>query len=185
MSDAGESAAPIRSVEVFGELEAAAIIWSANASAAWRAAGINHDLEVKPAVRDAEILEPDADPELFERCRKRLVAATGAFAAELAPKSVLAELQIVRYAAGGRYVDHRDTVALGAPRALSLVCYLNDDFTGGATVFVEPPMVIEPRAGLAVLFSPLLMHRADPVTRGTKYVITAWYHALAHYGVKA
>jgi hypothetical protein len=70
---------------------------------------------------------------------------------------VLAEIQIVRYHAGGRYADHRDTPELGAtPRALSLVCYLNDDFTGA--------------------FSPVLLHRAEPVTSGTKYVITAWYH---------
>jgi predicted 2-oxoglutarate/Fe(II)-dependent dioxygenase YbiX len=175
--------APIRSVEAFTALEAAAIIWTAAASTAWRPAGINADLEVKPAVRDAEILEPEADQELFERARERLVATTAAIAAELAPKSVLAELQIVRYHAGGKYVDHRDTLAPGAPRALSLVCYLNDDFAGGATVFAEPRFVVEPHAGTAIVFSPLLLHRADPVTSGTKYVVTAWYHSLAHYGV--
>jgi hypothetical protein len=27
-----------------------------------------------------------------------------------------------------------------------------------------------------VVFAPVLLHRADPVTAGTKYVITAWYH---------
>jgi hypothetical protein len=31
---------------------------------------------------------------------------------------------------------------------------------------------------MAIVFSPVLMHRAEPVLSGTKYVITAWYHTL-------
>ena len=83
----------------------------------------------------------------------------------------------MRYHPAGLYVDHRDTPSLGAtPRTLSLVCYLNDDFAGGETVFIDPEFVVAPVTGTAVAFSPVLLHRANPVTRGTKYVITAWYH---------
>jgi prolyl 4-hydroxylase len=83
----------------------------------------------------------------------------------------------VRYQPGGNYVDHRDSPELGAtPRALSLVCYLNDDFTGGETVFTNPDITIPIRTGTVVAFSPVLLHRANPVLTGTKYVITAWYH---------
>jgi prolyl 4-hydroxylase len=110
-------------------------------------------------------------------CRDRLFAATRAIAAAVAPKTVLAELQIVRYHAGGRYVDHRDSPAPGAtPRALSLVCYLNDDFSGGETAFADPAITVPPATGTVLAFSPILMHRANPVISGTKYVITAWYH---------
>jgi predicted 2-oxoglutarate/Fe(II)-dependent dioxygenase YbiX len=122
------------------------------------------------------LFETDA-PALIGRCRDRLFAATRSVAATVAAKTVLAEIQIVRYHAGGKYVDHRDTPALGAtPRALSLVCYLNEDFTGGETVFADPPVTVSPLTGTVVVFSPVLLHRAEPVLTGTKYIVTAWYH---------
>src|SRR5580704_2710592 len=126
----------------FTAAEAAEIVTAVAHVSSWRDAGINANLDVDHAVRDAEILfEADA-PGLVARCRDRLFAATRSVAASVAPKTVLAEIQIVRYHAGGKYVDHRDTPALGAtPRVLSLVGYLNDDFTGGETVFADPAMV--------------------------------------------
>jgi len=161
----------------FAAGDAAAIAAAAGASSGWRDAGINANLEVDRNVRDAEILfEADA-PALIGRCRDGLFAATRAIASTQAARTVLAEIQIVRYHVDGRYIDHRDSPASGAtPRALSIVCYLNDDFTGGATVFVQPPVAISPLAGVAVVFLPVLLHRAEPVTAGTKYAITAWYH---------
>jgi predicted 2-oxoglutarate/Fe(II)-dependent dioxygenase YbiX len=161
----------------FDAAEAAAVVSAAAASTAWSAAGINANLEVDRSVRDAEVLFEAAAPELIGRCRDRLFTATRSIASMVAAKTVLAEIQIVRYHAGGRYIDHRDTPEIGAtPRALSLVCYLNDDFTGGATVFADPEMSIAPESGRVVAFSPVLLHRADPVTAGTKYIVTAWYH---------
>jgi predicted 2-oxoglutarate/Fe(II)-dependent dioxygenase YbiX len=164
-------------VRAFAAAEAAEIVDAAARLTSWRAAGINANLDVDRAVRDAEILfEADA-PALVAHCRDRLFAATRTIAASIAPKTVLAEIQIVRYHPGGKYADHRDSPALGAtPRALSLVCYLNEDFTGGATVFAGPAVTIAPLAGALVIFSPVLLHRAEPVTGGTKYIITAWYH---------
>jgi predicted 2-oxoglutarate/Fe(II)-dependent dioxygenase YbiX len=164
-------------VRAFDAVEAAAVVSAAAASRAWSAAGINENLDVDRAVRDAEVLFEATAPELLGHCRDRLFAATRDIAAMMAAKTVLAELQIVRYHAGGRYVDHRDTPEIGAtPRALSLVCYLNDDFSGGATVFADPEIAIVPERGRVVAFSPVLLHRAEPVTAGTKYVVTAWYH---------
>ena len=116
-------------------------------------------------------------PSLIGLCRERLFAATRGIAATVAPRTVLAEIQIVRYQVGGRYVEHRDSPAPGAtPRALSLVCYLNDDFMGGATTFNEPDIAISPRSGVTAVFPPEFLHGAQAVTAGTKYVITAWYH---------
>jgi len=163
--------------QAFAAAEASAIVAAAAGSTVWRNAGINADLDVDRTVRDAEILfEADA-PELIGRCRDRLFAATRSIASALVPKSVLAEIQIVRYHAGGKYVDHRDTPDIGAtPRVLSLVCYLNEDFTGGETVFADPAVRVSPLTGAVVVFSPLLLHRAEPVVAGTKYIVTAWYH---------
>jgi predicted 2-oxoglutarate/Fe(II)-dependent dioxygenase YbiX len=169
--------------------EAAAIVAAAGRARSWQDAGINANLDVDRAVRDAEVLfEPTDRAESAERalsaertlighCRDRLFAATRTIAAAVAPKTVLAEIQIVRYHAGGRYIEHRDTPELGAtPRALSLVCYLNNDFTGGETVFLNPNITIPIATGTVVAFSPILLHRAEPIITGTKYVITAWYH---------
>ena len=168
-------------VRVFDAVEAAGIVAAAGRSAEWRDAGINAGLEVDRTVRDAQVLFEVADPALIARCRDRLFAATRAVASRVAPQTVLAEIQIVRYHAGGRYVEHRDSPALGAtPRALSLVCYLNDDFQGGATAFAQPEIAISPLSGVAVAFSPVLMHQARPVTARVKYVVTAWYHVPPH-----
>ena len=100
-------------------------------------------------------------------------------AAQLAPAAVLAELQLVRYRTGGTYVEHRDRPACdAAPRSLSIVGYLNDDFTGGSTVFPELSVTVRPQAGKAIVFAPDLLHRADPILQGCKYAITAWYHTI-------
>ena len=161
----------------FEAAEAAGIVAAAAGSKAWRDAGINANLEVDRSVRAAEVLYEAADPLLIGMCRDRLFAATRGLASAVAARTVLAEIQIVRYHVDGRYIDHRDSPAPGAtPRALSLVCYLNDDFVGGATAFAEPDIAISPLSGVAVVFSPVRLHRAEPVTAGTKYVITAWYH---------
>jgi predicted 2-oxoglutarate/Fe(II)-dependent dioxygenase YbiX len=146
-------------------------------SNAWRPAEINAGLEVDRTVRDAEVLQETEHPQLGARVRDLLFGATRALAGTLAPRTVLAELQIVRYAPGGNYVEHRDTPSLGAtPRALSLVWYLNDDFSGGATAFVDGDVTLQPLTGIVVAFVPTLLHRAEPVSAGTKYAVTAWYH---------
>jgi predicted 2-oxoglutarate/Fe(II)-dependent dioxygenase YbiX len=177
MSNAVEVARGIYVARVFNPVEGARVVAAAAASPGWQSAGINANLDVDRSVRDAELLYEAAAPALIGMCRDRLFAATRDIASVLAAKTVLAELQIVRYHPGGRYIDHRDTPALGqTPRALSLVCYLNDDFTGGATVFADPEVTVSPRTGDVVIFSPVLLHRAEPVSAGTKYIITAWYH---------
>lgn len=164
-------------MRAFSANEAAAVVAAAAASTTWRDAGINANLEVDRSIRDAEVLFEADNAVLIELCRERLFAATRNIAALVATGTVLAEIQLVRYHVGGKYVEHRDSPAAGAtPRALSLVCYLNDDFAGGATTFAEPDLAVSPPAGTAVVFSPVLLHRAEPVTAGTKYVITAWYH---------
>ncbi len=165
--------------------EAADVVATAARATTWQDAGINADLQVDRSVRNAEVLFESSGPvesaahALMGRCRDRLFACTRTIAVTFAPKTVLAEIQIVRYHPGGRYVDHRDTPAIGAtPRTLSLVCYLNDDFTGGETVFTDPATTIPIVTGTVVAFSPVLLHRAQPIIAGTKYVITAWYHTL-------
>jgi predicted 2-oxoglutarate/Fe(II)-dependent dioxygenase YbiX len=169
----------IIALRAFTADEAAAICTMAEEAEPWRAAVINGDRAVDRTVRDAEVLDADASPRLFAMCHHRLIALLGVRARELEPDAALGEMQIVRYAVGGTYVDHRDTPdAEVTSRVLSLVGYLNDDLSGGATVFPESGLRVEPVAGIVLAFSPLLLHRAEPVTAGRKIAITAWYHRV-------
>lgn len=164
-------------VRLFAPHEAAALAAEAAAAASWRAAGINAADAVDRNVRDAEVLQEAGAPALFARFRDRIWAATRDLALARAPDAVPAELQVVRYRPGGGYVDHRDSPAAGAtPRVLSVVAYLNGDVSGGATVFPDLDVAIQPESGIALLFAPELLHRAEPVTAGIKLVLTAWYH---------
>ena len=83
-------------------------------------------------------------------------------------------LRIYRYGPGERHGAHWDTIvelADGVRSMLTLVFYLNDDFTGGATDFVELGTRVTPRLGRALLFQHRVMHRACEVVTGEKYVL--------------
>lgn len=83
-------------------------------------------------------------------------------------------LRLYRYRAGERHGAHWDTVvelADGVRSQLTLVFYLNDNFTGGATDFVELGVQVSPQAGRALLFQHRVMHRACEVETGEKYVL--------------
>ena len=47
--------------------------------------------------------------------------------------------------------------------------YLNDDFEGGATRFMQA--AVKPVKGTALVFAHPLSHQGDPVTAGRKYVV--------------
>jgi predicted 2-oxoglutarate/Fe(II)-dependent dioxygenase YbiX len=162
-------------IQVCDAEESAAFIARAE-RAAWIAATINTDRCIDRSVRDADVLDERAHADLIADLRELLAEATAELASDLAPGTVLAEVQLVRYRPGGHYLDHRDTPAIGAtPRALSLVWYLNDGFTGGETRFVSPDIIVSPVSGVAIAFSPVVMHRAEPIITGTKYAVVAWY----------
>jgi predicted 2-oxoglutarate/Fe(II)-dependent dioxygenase YbiX len=172
-----EIATGILAMRAFSVAEAAAIVQEANASPHWIPAHINANGEVNPAVRDAELLVERHNAQLTQRYRQRLEIIVGELAHARAPGSALAEGSLVRYAPGGKYIDHRDATEDGVmPRALSLVCYLNEDFAGGETAFIDEQVGVPPMTGIVIAFAPQLLHRAEPVTSGRKFVITAWYH---------
>ena len=162
---------------VFEAGEAQAVIARAEASQSWVLASINAALIVDTSIREADVLFEPSAPELYATLRDRLFDATRDLAVRLAPGSVLAEIQIVRYMPGGNYAEHRDSPRKGATaRVLSIVAYLNDGFAGGETSFADAAFDVTPIAGLAVVFAPELLHCARAVRSGTKYIVTAWYH---------
>lgn len=80
----------------------------------------------------------------------------------------------MRYSAGEYFGLHTDSPFVaedGALTKLSLVLYLNDDYTGGETVFPDQALEVRPEIGTILLFPPNLRHMSKPIIRGIKYII--------------
>lgn len=87
--------------------------------------------------------------------------------------------QVLRYQDGQEYQAHHDH-GPGNARALSLVAFLNDDYTGGELEFPTFEVTIKPKAGSIVMFPSNFpyKHVAKPVgveDGTTKYVIVTWF----------
>jgi predicted 2-oxoglutarate/Fe(II)-dependent dioxygenase YbiX len=82
--------------------------------------------------------------------------------------------QLVRYLPGGRYFAHKDAGMDLEDRYFSVVCYLNDDFEGGATWFPHLDYRCVPQSGKTILFPANYLHSAEPVLKGEKYVVVSW-----------
>jgi predicted 2-oxoglutarate/Fe(II)-dependent dioxygenase YbiX len=89
-------------------------------------------------------------------------------------------LRFYRYDPGQRFDWHEDGYferTTGERSQFTFMVYLNEDFTGGGTSFVDPygrlfdPFTVTPRTGSALLFYHHLTHRSDRVEAGRKYVL--------------
>jgi prolyl 4-hydroxylase len=79
---------------------------------------------------------------------------------------------IVRYQRGDFVAMHTDEYG-PQKRLLSLVCYLNEGFRGGATFWPRQKVRLRPKTGRAVLFPCWFTHphAGEKVIAGTKYII--------------
>jgi prolyl 4-hydroxylase len=104
--------------------------------------------------------------------------------------------QVAMYEIGGIFKEHYDSCVYddkeycnikhnAGERRSTLLVYLNDDFTGGETEFVECGIKIKPIAGKGVLFwstdenEKLIhksLHKAHPIISGEKWIATKWSH---------
>jgi predicted 2-oxoglutarate/Fe(II)-dependent dioxygenase YbiX len=84
---------------------------------------------------------------------------------------------LLKYKPGQEYKTHYDS-GTGMGRALSAICYLNDDYEGGEIEFPEFKVKIKPEPGMLILFPSnfAYKHTAYPVTKGTKYALVTWIH---------
>lgn len=96
--------------------------------------------------------------------------------------------QILHYGVGGHYIPHVDAETLykddsgldmwekTLDRDLSIVYFLNDDFTGGELFFPALDLVIQPVAGTLICFPSdhNFIHGVRPVTSGHRYTIVTW-----------
>ena len=84
---------------------------------------------------------------------------------------------MLKYNSGQEYKAHYDGGTRTA-RAISAICYLNDDYEGGEIEFPLHKIKIKPEAGMLILFPSnfAYQHIAHPVTSGSKYAIVTWIH---------
>lgn len=113
------------------------------------------------------------------------------------PKKNQEMMQVAWYQPNGKFNEHFDACAYddkdycdkmnhyAGERRCTLLAYLNDDFEGGETEFVELGFKVKPEKGKAILFwnvdeqekiLPLSKHKANPVISGEKWICTKWSH---------
>lgn len=105
------------------------------------------------------------------------------------------ELQVVNYGIGGHYEPHYDFArkeeknafqSLGTGnRIATWLIYMSDIDAGGATVFPQLGVAVQPRKGSAAFWynlhssgegDMLTRHAACPVLAGSKWVANKWIH---------
>jgi len=95
------------------------------------------------------------------------------------------DIQFLSYPVGGHYIVHNDSEYFNddlnkwervAPRDISVIMYLNDDFEGGELEFPELGLTIRPQRGLIITFPSYceFPHRVKPVTKGERNTLVTW-----------
>jgi prolyl 4-hydroxylase len=117
---------------------------------------------------------------------RRIAAASGTAPEQGEP------LQILRYAPGGEYKPHFDSIpGFANQRAYTMLVWLNEDYEGGETWFNAPKLALKEVPGDAVLFrnvgadgrrDPLSAHAGLPVMSGEKLIASKWIRQRAFEG---
>jgi len=100
--------------------------------------------------------------------------------------SICEEMQVGLYPPGGHYDFHIDGNGFdklycnnnldGTTRKISMVCWLNNDYEGGEFVFWdEQDNPLNPPKGTIVFFPSWIPHKVNPVTKGERYSLVAWF----------
>lgn len=106
------------------------------------------------------------------------------------------DLQVVRYLPGQYFNEHHDACCDDndycinftkhhGQRILTVLIYLNNDFTEGETYFKNLNLKLKPKVGDGITFYPLAkgskkchpkaLHAGLPVTSGEKWVCNVWF----------
>lgn len=84
-------------------------------------------------------------------------------------------LEILKYDVGQFFENHIDTVP-GILRTVSMVMYLNDDYSGGELIFPRFNLTIKPPKNCMIVFPSnyVYNHSAEKVTAGSKLAIASF-----------
>ncbi|OBG88951.1 hypothetical protein A5698_02590 [Mycobacterium sp. E136] len=116
-------------------------------------------------------------PDVANTIARRLNSDIGKDAhADFRVSDIYPELLCCLYRPGDNVVRHRDGPRQvdGALSGYTLVIYLNDGFTGGATGFPKEGIELTAPPGHGVLFKHGLLHEGKTVATGEKYVIVTF-----------
>lgn len=104
------------------------------------------------------------------------------------------EPQVVQYQTGQQFSFHYDAIPKSlldssGQRLATLIVYLNDVPLGGATVFKDIPVKVQPKAGKALLFFPSYSDgtpddrtlHCGQVSMDTKWIAQLWMHQHAYH----
>jgi predicted 2-oxoglutarate/Fe(II)-dependent dioxygenase YbiX len=138
--------------------------------------GVGPDEEVRRAAN------VDVDAAIIAAVEARLDATRDAIAGFFGvPLGEREGASFLRYGAGGFYLPHVDRAESeswegAARRQISVVVFINDDFTGGALHVIDARHVVQPAPGLLVAFDAGLLHEVEPVGEGIRYAIVDWFY---------
>ena len=94
--------------------------------------------------------------------------------------NTLNHMAILKYEEGGFYLWHTDHNAKNAPRTISCILLLNDDYEGGELMFMdsngENQRKVETKAGRLIIWPSNFMfpHKVNTIKKGLRYSIVAW-----------
>lgn len=85
------------------------------------------------------------------------------------------QYSILKYGAGQKFINHVDDHK-DYHRRISLVYYINDDYTGGEIVFPRFGITYKPKANELIIFPSTYVynHSVLPVREGTRYAVVSW-----------
>ena len=136
---------------------------------------------------DKQTLIDHQNPELQQCCNQYLLSAADHYITEfpqLAGQSLISScIKLQKTNEGGGYhVWHYEGMGLShSPRKLVWAIYLNDDFEGGETEFLDQRRRLKVPAGTVVIWPAGFthVHKGNTVLKGDKYILTGWYYLNA------
>lgn len=89
-------------------------------------------------------------------------------------------IDALKYEVGGHYIYHVDS-GINAPRTLSAVLFLNNDYEGGELCFADPInqecyLKVNPAPGRLIVWPSnfLYPHAVTPLKKGKRYSVVSW-----------
>lgn len=90
---------------------------------------------------------------------------------------ILCPMSISKYFVGSQMGKHTDTHDDDQGKTISVVLYLNDDYTGGEIEFEDQGIKVKPSAGSMIAFPSRkpYYHASKPVLSGEKYIVPGFW----------
>lgn len=130
-------------------------------------------MEMMPDVRNNERVMFD-DVALAARLFARIKDAIPPVLCGMKAVGANERFRCYRYSPGQLFAPHYDGSYERTARErslLTLIVYLNEDFAGGRTAFLDFDLEAVPKAGTALVFQHLLLHEGCMVHSGVKYAM--------------